>query len=158
MSIRTIFVNFISNYASHNIQHQHFFYSEKLNYNKNSNAIFIPYVRHLKNAFMFVFCWTISLKTARDILHLLNFLFVWGSSSHSRTFHSNRDVTITGEGLQILTYVGFFTVAHLPWHRSSVYNGHHRGPVRCTYNCCRAFGNGAVTTRFINYLKSDKVG
>ena len=31
-------------------------------------------------------------------------LFVWGLSSHSRTFHSYGDVIITGEGLQILTY------------------------------------------------------
>ena len=30
-------------------------------------------------------------------------LFVWSSSSHSRIFHSYGDVTITGEGLQILT-------------------------------------------------------
>ena len=32
------------------------------------------------------------------------FLFVWGFSSHSRIFHSCGDVTITGEGLQILIY------------------------------------------------------
>ena len=31
------------------------------------------------------------------------YLFVWGFSSHSRIFHSYGDVTITGEGLQILT-------------------------------------------------------
>ena len=31
-------------------------------------------------------------------------LFVWGFSSHLRIFHSYGDVTITGEGLQILTY------------------------------------------------------
>ena len=31
-------------------------------------------------------------------------LFIWGLSSHSRIFHSYEDVTITGEGLQILTY------------------------------------------------------
>ena len=31
-------------------------------------------------------------------------LFVWGFMSHSRIFHSYRDVTITGEGLQMLTY------------------------------------------------------
>ena len=30
-------------------------------------------------------------------------LFARGSSSHSRIFHSYGDVTITGEGLQILT-------------------------------------------------------
>ena len=37
------------------------------------------------------------------------YLFVWGLSSHLRIFHSYRDVTITGEGLQILTY------AQHPW-------------------------------------------
>ena len=31
-------------------------------------------------------------------------LFVWGLSSRSRIFHSYADVTITDEGLQILTY------------------------------------------------------
>ena len=31
-------------------------------------------------------------------------MFIWGLSSHSRTFQSYGDVTITGEGLQILTY------------------------------------------------------
>ena len=43
------------------------------------------------------------------ILHGMAFilfvcLFVRGLSSHSRIFHSYADVTITGEGLQILTY------------------------------------------------------
>ena len=33
------------------------------------------------------------------------FFFVWILSSHSRIFHSFGDVTITGEGQQILTYV-----------------------------------------------------
>ena len=67
-------------------------------------------------------------------------MFVWGLSSHSRIFHSYGDVTITGEGLQILTYArhswpfgieqwGFFSVPHLLWHWASVYNGHLRGPV-----------------------------
>ena len=31
-------------------------------------------------------------------------MFVWSLSSHSRIFHSYGDVTIAGEGLQILTY------------------------------------------------------
>ena len=31
-------------------------------------------------------------------------LFVWGFSSHSRIFHPYGDITIVGEGLQILTY------------------------------------------------------
>ena len=62
-----------------------------------------------------------------------------GFSSHSRMFHSYRDVTIAGEGLQILTYARhswtlsseerFFSVSHLMWHRASVSNGHLLGPV-----------------------------
>ena len=52
-----------------------------------------------------------------------------------------RDVIITSEGLQILTCVrylsieqwGFFSVPHLLWHATSVYNGHLRGPVILTY-------------------------
>ena len=31
-------------------------------------------------------------------------LFVWSFPSHSRIFHSFENVTIAGEGLQILTY------------------------------------------------------
>ena len=31
-------------------------------------------------------------------------LLVWDLSSHSRIFHSYGDVTVVGEGLQILTY------------------------------------------------------
>ena len=31
-------------------------------------------------------------------------LFVWSFSSHSKSIHSFGDVTIAGEGLQILTY------------------------------------------------------
>ena len=31
-------------------------------------------------------------------------IFVWGLSSHSIIFHSYGDVTIIGEGLQIVTY------------------------------------------------------
>ena len=37
-------------------------------------------------------------------LDFVCFLFVWDLTSHSRIFHSYGDVTITGEGLQILTY------------------------------------------------------
>ena len=35
---------------------------------------------------------------------LFDCLFVWSFSSHSRIFHSFGDVTIAGEGLQILTF------------------------------------------------------
>ena len=55
-------------------------------------------------------------------LRLFVCLFVLGLPSYSRTFHSYGDVTITGEGLQILIYgpafvtieqAGFFSVPHL---------------------------------------------
>ena len=39
-----------------------------------------------------------------DHLPDARFLFVWSLSSHSRIFHSYGDVTIAGEGLQILIY------------------------------------------------------
>ena len=32
-------------------------------------------------------------------------LFVWNFSIHSRIFHSIKDVTVAGKGMQILTYV-----------------------------------------------------
>ena len=41
-------------------------------------------------------------RTAQGILFVM--LFVWSLSSHSRIVHSYGDVTIAGEGLQILTY------------------------------------------------------
>ena len=37
--------------------------------------------------------------------HVCFYFFVWGFSSHSKIFHSYGDVTITGKGLQILTYI-----------------------------------------------------
>ena len=48
--------------------------------------------------------WMCSLEHMDSALKCLICLFVWGLSSHSRIFHSYGDVTITGEGLQILTY------------------------------------------------------
>ena len=63
-------------------------------------------------------------------------LFVLSLSSHSSIFHSFGDITIAGEGLQILTYArhlwplrGLFSLPHLQWHGASVYNGHLQGPV-----------------------------
>ena len=57
----------------------------------------------------------------------LNFfvcLFACGFSFHSRIFHLYEHVTITGEGLQILTdsrlLCPFFSVPHLLWHGTSV--------------------------------------
>ena len=69
-------------------------------------------------------------------------LFVWCFSSHSRIFYSFGDVNITGERLQISTYKRhlcpplskweFFSMPHILWHGTSVYNGHLRGPVTLT--------------------------
>ena len=60
------------------------------------------------------------------------FLFVC-LSSHSKIFLTYGDVTITGEGLRILTVAvaqwGFFSVSHLLWHGASVYNGHLQVPL-----------------------------
>ena len=43
-------------------------------------------------------------------------LFVWSFSSHSRIFHSYGDVTITDEGLQILTYASSYQL----WYITSI--------------------------------------
>ena len=42
-------------------------------------------------------------KTPSGQVHVF-VLFVWGFSTHSKSFNSFGDVTITGEGLQILTF------------------------------------------------------
>ena len=61
-------------------------------------------------------------------------LFVEGLSSYSRIFHSYGDASITGEGLQMLTYSRhFFSVLHLLLHEASVSNGHLRGPLTLTH-------------------------
>ena len=86
-----------------------------------------------------VWCYYSFIKTWPKKVWSYNCLFVWGFSSHSRIFHWYRDATITGEGLQILTYTwhswqlsneGY--VPHLLWHGTSFYNGHLRGPVTLT--------------------------
>ena len=77
----------------------------------------------------------------------------WEFSSHSRIFHSYGNVTITGEGLHILTcarnswplssegslacHTYCDTVIHLYWSSSKT---------RDTHTLCRAFSCGAVTT------------
>ena len=84
-------------------------------------------------------------------MHLKNLVvYLFGVFLHYRIFHSFGDVTITGEGLQILTY------ARHSWSLSS------EGSLTChtycdtvqtfimvmsddTHTCCLAFGNGAVT-------------
>ena len=82
---------------------------------------------------MYLFCLLIVLDTPVRVV-----VFVCFFLSHSRIFHSYVDVTISGEGLQILTYAwhswplsseGFFNVPHLLRH---VYDGLLRGPVPLT--------------------------
>ena len=51
-------------------------------------------------------------------------------SSHSRLFHPFEDITIVGEGPQIVSYAR--PLACLLWHGASVNNGHLRGPVTLT--------------------------
>ena len=53
---------------------------------------------------------------------------------HSRFFHLFANFTIDGEGLKILTYAGFFSVPHILWHRTSVYNVHLWGQVTLKLN------------------------
>ena len=67
-------------------------------------------------------------------------VFVWSLSSHSRIFHSYRDVTITGEGLQILTYDRHSwplsredsLTCHTYCDTGHPFTGHLRGPVTLT--------------------------
>ena len=74
---------------------------------------------------------------------LFVYLFVSGFPSHSSIFYLHGNVTITGEGLYILTYArhlsplsneGFFSLPHQLWHGAYIYNGHLevRGPVTLT--------------------------
>ena len=76
------------------------------------------------------------------------YLLVWSFSSQSRISHSYGDVTITDEGLQILTYarhlwavssVNFFMISlpHLLWYETFVHTDHFRGPVTLTPNAER---------------------
>ena len=84
-------------------------------------------------------------------------LFVWNLSSHSRIFHSYGDVTITGEGLQILTYArqswplsseSSWACNHLKWSSPRT---------RETHTYCRAFSCGTATTCF-NVLGLSRLG
>ena len=85
----------------------------------------------------------------------LLFCFVCGFTSHSRIFHSNGDVIITGEGLEILTYARhsrpLSSEGSLTCH-TFCDTGHpfewSCPRTRDTNSCCRAFSNGAVTTCF----------
>ena len=63
-------------------------------------------------------------------------LYVWAFSSQSRIYHSYGDVTIAGEGLQILTCAwhswSLSNEGSLACHGASVYNGHLRVPMTLT--------------------------
>ena len=83
-----------------------------------------------------------SWSQAEKIILMSVCLFVWGSLSHLRIYHFYEDVTIRGEGLQILTNTwhtwmmvivqwGFFSLQHLLWHGARLY-GHIWGPVTLT--------------------------
>ena len=83
------------------------------------------------------------------------FLFVCGFSSHSGIFHSYGDVTITGEGVQILTHTctqhswPLSSEGSLAYHTYCDISLEWSSPkTRDTHTCCRAFGSGAVTTCF----------
>jgi hypothetical protein len=64
---------------------------------------------------------------------LIDWLIIYGFTSRSRIFHLYGDVTIAGEGLQILGLCsalrafeqrGIFIVPHLLWHGVSVFRSH----------------------------------
>ena len=89
------------------------------------------------------------------LVFLFVFFFVWSLSSHSRVFHSNGDVTITGERLQILTNV------RRSWPLSNEDNlgchtycdtGHSfiwsSSRTREIHTCCQAFISGDYITCF----------
>ena len=88
---------------------------------------------HIKN--IATFCdIKLSYKTQRITFSIM---FVLAFFVPLENFHSFEEVTIASEGLLILTYArhlwqlsrGFFSVPHLLWHETSVYNGHLRGPL-----------------------------
>ena len=54
-----------------------------------------------------------------------------------------------------VTKLGFFSVPHLLWQGTPVYNGHLQGPMTLTHTCFRAFGSGAVTICF-NHLNMSR--
>ena len=91
--------------------------------------------------------------STRNLLSNLLFLFVCGFSSHSRIFHLYGDVTITGEGVQILTHTQhswpLSSEGSLACHTYCDISLEWSSPRTCdTHTCCRAFGSGAVTTCF----------
>ena len=84
-------------------------------------------------------------------------LFVWGLTFNSTIFHSfghlcrwraaNFDLC---SALMAIEQWGFFSVSHLLWHGSSVYNGHLRGPMTpaCGANALPLRQGGQVCWKF----------
>ena len=89
------------------------------------------------------------------LLLLIFFLFVWCFTSHWRIFHSYGDVTIIGEGLQILTYTrhswSFSSWCSLKCH---TYCDTEHTLIKVIFedpwhsHLLQAYGSGAVTTCF----------
>jgi hypothetical protein len=70
-------------------------------------------------------------------LRMIDWLIIYGFTSHSRIFHLYGDFTIAGEGLQNLALCsalwafeqgGIFIVPHLLWHGTSVFPVSSEGP------------------------------
>ena len=80
-----------------------------------------------------------------------NFLMILFVFSHSKIFHSFRDVTFAVEGLQILTHArhlcSLSSEGSLAYH-TYCDNGHPFIMARNTHTYCRALGCEAVTTCF----------
>ena len=108
-------------------------------YKMQHNYICWHIIHLFQYAFQYVYtCDIINMLRCHVSIYFCLFVF----SFLSRIFHSYGDVTITGEELQILTYVrhawpcieqwGFFSVPYLLWHGTSVYNGCLQGPMTLT--------------------------
>ena len=90
----------------------------------------------------------------KDRYHLMFVcLFLWGFSSDFKIFYWYGDVTITDEGLQILTYTGHswplsseVSLACHTYFNSRLWWSSTR--TRDTYKCCRAFSSETVTNCF----------
>ena len=87
-------------------------------------------------------------------LKINDILFVWGFSS--KNFHSSGNATITGDGLQILTYTrhiwqlnceGSLT-CHIYCDTGHTFIYTLAPRIRDNHTYCRAFGSGAVSTCF----------
>ena len=95
-------------------------------------------------------------RTNNGFVCLFVWLFVCGFMSHSRTFHSNREVTITGEGLQIFIYTRYLRplssegyLACRTYCDTQVIRVWWSSPrTRDIRTCCRALGRGTITACF----------